>query len=55
MNKLKLQAEELAVESFATSATDAQAGTVNGQEVPTPPYICPVGTKPTNCPCTPMI
>jgi hypothetical protein len=56
MTKLKLRAEALKVESFPTSAVDVQAGTVQGHEkVPTPPYICPVWSRLTDCPCTPMI
>jgi hypothetical protein len=56
MKKLRLQAEGLRVESFSTSSTDGQAGTVQGHEkVPTPPYICPVWSKPTDCPCTPIV
>ena len=57
MNKLKLQADELKVESFSTAETDVQAGTVQGQEIaPTPPYkTCPAPTRMTfDCPCTPM-
>jgi hypothetical protein len=55
MNKLKLHAEALTVESFPTSDVDAQMGTVQGQELaPTPPYYtCGLKTKPTDCPCTP--
>ena len=55
MKKLKLQAEALKVDSFPTSAVDAQGGTVQGHEKPTPPYICPVWSKPTDCPCTPVM
>jgi hypothetical protein len=57
MKKLKLQMEELAVESFPTSGVDGQVGTVHGQElVPTPPHAtCQLWSKPTDCPCTPII
>jgi hypothetical protein len=59
MKKLKLRMEELAVESFSTSDADDAMGTVHGQEmIPTPPYFtcrpCLL-TRPTDCPCTPMI
>lgn len=54
MTKLKLHLEALAVESFSVSHAAEETGTVQGHEkVPTPPYICPVWSKPTNCPCTP--
>lgn len=55
MKKLKLAVEALAVESFPTAEAVEQLGTVQGAElVPTPPYLtCQLGTKPTNCPCTP--
>jgi hypothetical protein len=55
MKKLKLAAESLTVESFPTADIEEQMGTVEGAELaPTPPYFtCPLGTKPTNCPCTP--
>jgi hypothetical protein len=57
MKKLKLQAEELKVESFPTSAVDVQFGTVEGQELASAPgyLVCPlvIRTKPTDCPCTP--
>jgi hypothetical protein len=57
MNKLKLQAEELKVESFPTSHVDVQFGTVQGQELASAPayLVCPlvIRTKPTDCPCTP--
>jgi hypothetical protein len=58
MKKLKLQAEEVAVESFPVNAIEGEIGTVEGQEVaPTPPYkTCPLATRMTyDCPCTPMI
>jgi hypothetical protein len=57
MKKLKLQAEALTVESFPTSVLEEQMGTVDGQEMaPTPPYYtCGLKTKPTDCPCTPVI
>lgn len=55
MKKLKLQIDQLAVESFRTGDADEQGGTVQARELaPTYPYPgCPLGTKPTNCPCTP--
>lgn len=58
MKKLRLGIDELSVESFPTSSADGGMGTVHGQEVPTPPYatctckLC-LGTRPTDCPCTP--
>lgn len=57
MKKLKLQVEELAVESFPVSREDGPIGTVHGQElVPTPPYVsCQLWSKPTDCPCTPVM
>jgi hypothetical protein len=56
MKKLKLQMEDLAVESFPTSKVEGRMGTVQGQEmVPTPPYLsCQLWSKPTDCPCTPI-
>ena len=55
MKKLRLTVETLAVESFPTGNQESLLGTVEANElVPTPPYFtCPLGTKPTNCPCTP--
>ncbi|HEU4884506.1 MAG TPA: hypothetical protein VFT45_19785 [Longimicrobium sp.] len=56
MKKLKLHVEALAVESFPVSHAAGEAGTVQGHEkVPTPPYICPGWSKPTDCPCTPIV
>lgn len=40
MGKLKLELDELAVESFDTSATDPQHGTVRGHETDGDPYTC---------------
>ena len=57
MKKVKLQVQELAVESFPTSQADGEPGTVQANEmVPTPPYkTCP-GTRMTyECLCTPMV
>ena len=54
MKKLKLQAEELKVDSFPTSDVDTQVGTVRGQENLSYPNLC-LRTKPTDCPCTPMV
>lgn len=56
MKKLKLQMEDLAVESFPTSKVEGRTGTVHGEElVPTPPYVsCQLWSKPTDCPCTPI-
>ena len=58
MNKLKLRMDELAVESFPTSAAEDGAGTVHGREIPTPPHFtcdpCLL-TRPTDCPCTPVV
>ncbi|HYW12645.1 MAG TPA: hypothetical protein VE871_11840 [Longimicrobium sp.] len=54
MKKLKLTVEALAVESFPTGEAEGWTGTVEGQEVPTPPHLtCGLLTKPTHCPCTP--
>ncbi|HEX2077897.1 MAG TPA: hypothetical protein VHG08_09315 [Longimicrobium sp.] len=56
MSKLKLQIEELAVETFETGDTDSFRGTVRGNEIPTLKTICPgtlLATNPTCCPCTP--
>lgn len=58
MNKLKLQVQELKVESFPVSDVEGQMGTVHGEEAaPTPPYkTCPLATRMTyDCPCTPRI
>lgn len=58
MKKMKLQIQELAVESFPISEVEGQPGTVQGQEMaPTPPYkTCPAPTRMTyDCPCTPMV
>lgn len=55
MRKLTLQLDELAVESFPTAGIDGEAGTVQANEVPTPPYYtCPPKTRLTDCPCTPV-
>lgn len=56
MKKMKLQIQELAVESFPTNEIEGETGTVHGQEMkPTPPYAtCPLLTRMTyDCPCTP--
>jgi hypothetical protein len=56
MKKMKLQIQELAVESFPLSEIEAELGTVHGQEVPTPPYkTCPFTRMTYDCPCTPMV
>lgn len=48
MKKMKLQVQELTVESFPVSEVEGEVGTVHGQEV-----------KPTrmtfDCPCTPIV
>jgi hypothetical protein len=48
MKKIKLQVQELAVESFPISEVQGEAGTVHGEEL-----------KPTrmtfDCPCTPIV
>jgi hypothetical protein len=55
MRKLKLQVENIAVESFPTGDAQEPVGTVDARELrPTPPYVCPALTKPTDCPCTPV-
>lgn len=58
MNKLRLDVDALAVDSFATSANEAHgAGTVHGNAAkPTLATFCDctlLGTNPTCCPCTP--
>lgn len=56
MKKVKLQIQELSVESFPTSQSDEEPGTVQANEwAPTPPYkTCPAPTRMTyDCPCTP--
>jgi hypothetical protein len=54
MQKLKLEVEELTVESFPTGDAENGLGTVEARElVPTPPYFTCLVTKPTDCPCTP--
>lgn len=55
MNKLKLQVDQLAVESFPVGDADGQIGTVEAREMaPTPPYAgCAPATRLTICPCTP--
>lgn len=56
MKKLTLRVEALAVESFPVGHAAREAGTVHGQELrPTPPYLCPGWSKPTDCPCTPIV
>jgi hypothetical protein len=48
MKKMKLQVQELAVESFPISEVEGEVGTVHGEEL-----------KPTrmtfDCPCTPIV
>lgn len=53
MKKLKLEIDELAVETFATGEDDgADAGTVEGRELaPTLLKLCTAMTS--LCPCTP--
>ena len=56
MKKVKLQIQELSVESFSTSQADGEPGTVEANDLaPTPPYkTCPAPTRMTyDCPCTP--
>lgn len=57
MKKLKLQIQELTVESFPTIQADDALGTVQANGAPTPPYnTCPAATRMTyDCPCTPMV
>ena len=57
MKKLKLHADELAVESFPVSQVAEEIGTVQGEMAPTPPYAtCPGKTRMTyDCPCTPIV
>lgn len=56
MKKLKLQMDQLAVESFPTGTPDALPGTVEARELgPSTTIFCgpTPGTKLTCCPCTP--
>jgi hypothetical protein len=55
VNKLKLQMDQLAVESFSIGDADRQIGTVEAREmVPTAPHpTCAPLTRLTDCPCTP--
>ncbi len=55
MNKVKLQIQDLSVESFPISQADGEPGTVDAHLAPTPPYkTCPAPTRMTfDCPCTP--
>ncbi|HEU4884507.1 MAG TPA: hypothetical protein VFT45_19790 [Longimicrobium sp.] len=57
MKKLKLQVDQLAVESFPVCQVEEEIGTVKGEMAPTPPYVgCPGKTRMTyDCPCTPMV
>lgn len=56
MKKLKLTVEALAVESFPVGGAEGQMGTVQAWElVPTSPYNCVGWSKPTDCPCTPVL
>jgi hypothetical protein len=50
MRKLKLQVENLAVESFPTGETDGQAGTGEAREMfATRPQVCDPFTLPPRC------
>ncbi|HET7231712.1 MAG TPA: pinensin family lanthipeptide [Longimicrobium sp.] len=58
MEKLRLNVEELTVQSFATDDADAQMGTVQGQEVAAPSAFytrCCQTNEVQSCParCTP--
>jgi hypothetical protein len=56
MKKMKLQIQDLSVESFPTYQADGEPGTVEANVAPTPPYkTCPAATRMTyDCPCTPV-
>jgi hypothetical protein len=58
MGRLRLNAGDLAVESFPTHARDkARRGTVHAHGA-TPAILCDLSTlrtSPTCCPCTPMM
>lgn len=54
MHKLRLNLEELAVETFTTDAASSRAGTVHGQELPYSEttcyrWICECPTAPREC------
>lgn len=58
MTKLRLNPEDLAVETFHTAHADAAVkGTVDAHEAPTLKTVCAslLASNPTCCPCTPMI
>jgi hypothetical protein len=57
MRKLRLRLDELAVETFATDAGDAdERGTVDAHGATAKPLCIPtLKTDLTCCPCTPMI
>jgi hypothetical protein len=57
MNKLRLNLDDLAVDTFQTATHDAAwKGTVNAHEAPTVKPLCAslLASNPTCCPCTPM-
>jgi hypothetical protein len=50
MRKLKLQVENVAVESFATGESDGQIGTAEARELfATRPQVCDPFTLPPRC------
>jgi hypothetical protein len=50
MSKLKLQVENIAVESFPTGKTDGHIGTVEARErLATRPQVCDPFTLPPRC------
>lgn len=58
MKKLRLNPDELAVETFHTARRDgAWQGTVHAHEAQTVKTICAslLASNPTCCPCTPMM
>jgi hypothetical protein len=58
MGKLRLNLDELTVDTFHTAARDGEwTGTVDGHEAPTIKTVCAslLASNPTCCPCTPMI
>lgn len=60
MNKLKLQLDDLAVETFETGHdAGAGRGTVHGHgDIPTIKPVCGetvLASNPSCCPCTPMV
>lgn len=58
MSKLRLNLDDLGVETFHTGARDgAWTGTVDAHEAQTVKTLCAslLASNPTCCPCTPMV